>query len=57
MHLLFTTPPTNERGPKLMEKALAAIHQAMPATGAVALEYGEHEGRVGLFLSLPDDLE
>lgn len=40
-----------------MEKALAAIHQAIPASGTVAFEYGEHEGRVGLFVSFPDKLE
>lgn len=40
-----------------MEKALAAIHQAIPAQAAVILEYGEYEGRVGLFVNFPDVLE
>lgn len=40
-----------------MEKALAAIHQAMPASGTVVFEYGDHDRRIGLFLHCPDDLE
>ena len=40
-----------------MEKALAAIHHAIPVSGAVAFEYGAHEGRVGVFLNFSDDLE
>lgn len=56
VRFLFATPPTNDRGPKFMEKALAAIHQAIPATGRVICEFGEHEGRVGLIVSCPDDL-
>jgi hypothetical protein len=57
VRLLFTSPATNDRGPKFIEKALAAIHQAMPASAAIALEFGEHEGRVGLFMTFPDELQ
>ena len=40
-----------------MEKALAAIHQALPDEATVDFEYGDHEGRIGLFLSFPSSLE
>lgn len=40
-----------------MEKALAAIHQALPEEANVAFEYGDHEGRVGLFLIFSSSLE
>ena len=40
-----------------MEKALAAIHQALPVGATVDFEYGDHEGRIGLFLSFPSSLE
>jgi hypothetical protein len=40
-----------------MEKALSAIHQAMSASGTFTLEYGDHDGRIGLFFSFPDQLE
>ena len=45
--MLLTVPATNDRGPKFMEKGLAAIHQALPDEASVALEYGDHQGRVG----------
>jgi hypothetical protein len=57
VRLLFTTPTTNERGPKFTEKALAAIHQAMFPDQVVVLEYGDHDSRVGLIVSCPDELE
>lgn len=47
---LITAPATNERGPRYMEKALAAIHQANHERRPVTLLYGVHEGRVGLLL-------
>lgn len=40
-----------------MEKAFAAIHQALPAEGAITFEYGDYDGRVGLFLDFPDEFE
>lgn len=40
-----------------MEKALAAIHQTILASGTVDFEYGEFEERIGLFLVFPDELE
>src|SRR5437764_947820 len=33
LRLLLASAATNDRGPKLMEKALAAIHQALPEEG------------------------
>ncbi|MBC7817221.1 MAG: hypothetical protein IAG10_10065, partial [Planctomycetaceae bacterium] len=46
----LVAPATNERGPRYMEKALAAIHQANHERQPVSFFYGIHEGRVGLFL-------
>lgn len=57
VRLLLTAPATNDRGPKFMEKALAAIHQALPGGAQVALEFGDHDGRTGLFLRFPPSLE
>lgn len=55
--MLFTVPATNERGPKFMEKALAAIHQSLPDRACVSLEYGGYQGKVGLLLSFSSSLE
>lgn len=57
MRKLLTVPATNDRGPRFMEKALAAIHQALHTGERVVLEYGAYEGCVGLLISFPDDLE
>lgn len=40
-----------------MEKALAAIHQALRHGQSFALEYGVYRGRVALFCRFPDELE
>ena len=42
-------PASNERGPRYMEKAFAALHQARPKH-PVTLVYGVREGQIGLFL-------
>jgi hypothetical protein len=47
---LLAVPANNERGPRYMEKALAAIHQAR-LRYPVTFMYGNHEDQVGLFLS------
>ena len=47
---LLTAPVTNDRGPRYMERALAAIHQASCEHEPVTLMYAAKEGRVGLFL-------
>lgn len=57
MRLLFSAPATNERGPKFMDKALAAIHQAILPLEPVEFEFGDYDGRVGLFVTFADDLE
>lgn len=51
-HMLaaIIAPATNERGPRYIEKALAAIHQGNHERLPVSLYYGSHEGRVGLFI-------
>lgn len=54
---LLTVPATNDRGPRFMEKALAAIHQADRARRPVSLHYAPVEGRVALCVDFPDELE
>lgn len=54
---LISAPATNERGPRYMEKALAAIHQANYERQPMSLEYGLHEGRVALFVRSLQSLE
>lgn len=39
-----------------MQEALAAIHQANRHRASVTLEYGAHDGKVGLYCRVPDGL-
>ena len=55
--MLIATPANNERGPRYMERALAAIHQAHIDHHAVVLEYGVYKNRIGLFLRFSDAIE
>ena len=50
MRYLWTAPADNERGPRYMEKALAAIHQALNPGQTVILSFGNLDGRVALFV-------
>ena len=43
-----STPADNERGPRYMEKALAAFHQAATQRDVVVLEYASDGEQVGL---------
>lgn len=54
---LLAAPTNNERSPRYMEKALAAIHQALHHQQAITLEYGDSQGRVGLYCRVPNRLE
>ena len=54
MLILLTAPATNDRGPRYMERALAAIHQASHGRQGFTLEYGTYDERVGLFVQFPD---
>lgn len=54
---LLTVPVTNDRTPRYMERALAAIHQACPANATITLFYGALRGRVGLFVDYPKRIE
>jgi len=56
MLLAIRVPADNQRGPRFMQEALAAIHQANHRRAAIRLEFGCHAGRVGLFCRVPDDL-
>lgn len=53
----LAVPANNERGPRYTEKALAAIHQALDERQTITLEYGTHQGRVGLFLRYAPELD
>ena len=48
MHNSLSTPADNERGPRYMEKALAAFHQAATQRDVVVLEYASDGEQVGL---------
>lgn len=51
---MITVPATNERGPRYMEKALAATHQACRHGQEFSLEYGVADAKAGLFIRVPD---
>ncbi len=53
---LWTAPGDNERGPKYMEQALSAIHQALTPGQSVTFSYRSAEDRVGLYVQCEDDL-
>lgn len=57
MQAVFTTPPSNDRSPRYMEKALAAIHQALTPRDTVCLHYMTDNERLILALSFPDHLQ
>lgn len=50
---LIAVPANNERGPRYMEKALAAIHQAGLRHKPITLLYGSVAGQIGLFVRCP----
>lgn len=54
---LLTAPVTNDRSPRYMERALAAIHQTHSHGEPITLVFGTTAGRVGLFLDFPNRLE
>jgi len=49
MPYLLTVPANNTRGPRYLEKALAALHQARPRH-SVRLRYALHQQQVGLMI-------
>ena len=54
---LLTAPITNDRSPRYMERALAAIHQARRISEPITFLYGTLADRVGLFVRFADPLE
>jgi len=56
MQWLWTAPADNDRGPRYMEKALAAIHQALGPGQSLTLSFESSHGQVGLFVRCADDL-
>lgn len=57
MLTLLAAPVTNERGPRYMERALAAIHQASRHGEQLTLRYATSGGRVGLFVEFEAELQ
>ncbi len=51
---LFSAPATNERGPRYMERVLAAIHQSHRLRTPLALHYAVVEHRVAMVLQCAD---
>src|SRR5437899_793150 len=56
MRLALCVPATNERGPKFVEQAFAAIHQANPHRLPLSLELCSVEQSVSLACSFPSEL-
>ena len=54
---ILAAPGTNDRGPRYMERALAAFHQASRHGEPVTLMYAVIEGRVALFVRFADHIE
>ena len=54
MRVAIRSPADNDRGPRYMEKALAAIHQTLAAGTVLRLVFCDNEGGVGLFVQCPD---
>jgi hypothetical protein len=55
MLLALKVPADNQRGPRFMQEALAAIHQAGHQPAPVRFEFGCHDGYVGLYCRVADD--
>ena len=56
MLFALKAPADNERGPRFMQEALAAIHQANHERRPITLEYGYHDGCVGLYVRAREDI-
>ncbi len=57
MLFAIAAPANNERGPRYMEKSLAAVHQANRKGHPITFEYGSRRGMVGLFIRIPAELQ
>jgi len=57
MITLLAAPATNDRGPRYMERALAAMHQAHQQGKLATFAYGTTEDLVGLFIRCADEVE
>lgn len=57
MRALFAAPAANERSPRYMEKALAAIHQALRPGQVLGLQYAVEQEQLGLALDFDASLE
>ncbi len=57
MRKLLSAPTTNDRSPRYMERALAAIHQSHRVDGPMTFRYGTIGCRVGLIVEVANALE
>jgi hypothetical protein len=48
-------PADNLRGPRFMQEALAAIHQADHKRSPITFEFGCHDGDIGLYSRMEDE--
>lgn len=53
----LSPPATNDRSPRYMEKALAAIHQGLPAGEPVVLAFGPRSGQVAWLVRFAERYE
>ena len=54
---LLAASATNDRSPRYMERALAAIHQTQRADGEITLMFAAKDDQVALFLQFADHQE
>lgn len=57
MRIWLVTPSSNDRTPRYMEKALAAIHQALSSGQFLTLCYTMHNGDLGLAIECDSELK
>jgi hypothetical protein len=57
VQIVLATPANNERGPRYMEKALAAIHQALKPGQTIQLGYCLHESQIAVYVRFPVALQ
>lgn len=57
MLIAIAAPPDNARSPQFMERVFTAILASIDRRDEITLEYGKHEGNIGLFCRFSDRLE
>ncbi|MFO0905817.1 MAG: type IV secretion system DNA-binding domain-containing protein [Pirellulales bacterium] len=54
MRVVLAAPADNDRSPRYMEKALAAIHQALEVGSQIRLHYATHDDQLSLMIDFDD---